>query len=255
MYCLSQLENLESALEYARKLYHGKPHIILATILKCLGKAHNSGKSLEYLREGKEMMCKVLGLNHAHPITLKILVIMGIIYLDVYSDFAKAYQCFQDALSMKTIFYGESNANDESASIYTNLACTMHKMGNLSQAKIYYVEAVKIRRKISMTKKTCADFVATLNRLSSVCKALREHEEALKYLDEGREVANVRGHQDWKVVIILLDLYIRYLMMKSFDSFEKAVMCCLEAREMAMNLPKDDSDPNIMKINKLLHIT
>ena len=251
MYCLTQLENLESALKYARKLYHGKPHIVLATILKYLGRAYNSGKSLGYLQEGKEMMDKVLGSNHAHPITLEILDIMGIIYLDVYSDFAKAYQCFQDALSMKTVIYGERNADDETASIYTNLACTMHKMRNLSQAKKYYIEAVKIRRKISMTGQTCGDFVAILNCLSLVCKALGEQEEALKYLEEGREVAKIGGHHDWKMVIILLDLYLRYLKVESFDSFEKAVMCCLEAREMAMNLPKDHSDPNIMKF---LHI-
>ncbi|CAB4037787.1 PREDICTED: LOW QUALITY PROTEIN: uncharacterized protein LOC109472390 [Paramuricea clavata] len=251
--CLTHMDNLESALEYARTLYRGKPHIMLAKILYNLAWAFYSEKSLEYFREAKEIMDLILGPNHAHLITLDILNGMGTIYKDVCGNFAKAHHCFEDALSMNSVIYGEYSANDETAKIYDNIASAAEKIGNVSQAKEYYTEAVKIWEKIPITKMTCERFVLSLYSLSALCEAHGEQDEAFKYLAEAREVAKDGGCKNWKVVIILVYLYFEYIKMESFESFETSVMCCLEAREMAMNLPKNYSVPSWLI--EFLHIS
>ncbi|CAB4034764.1 hypothetical protein BRAFLDRAFT_70104, partial [Paramuricea clavata] len=241
MPCITHLENLETALEYARTVFHRKPHIILARMLNNLGNALSSKKSLEYLQEGKEMMDEILGPNHVHPTTLEILNNVGIIYLNNYGDFAKAFQFLQDALRMNSVIYGDNSANHDTALIYENIAFTAKQMGNLKQAKEYYTEAVKIRRKIRITKDSCDNFLDSLFCLNMICGTLDKEDEALKFLEEAREVAKVVDYKGWKVVVILHELTEKYI---NLESVVKSEICNEEAREMARNLPENDSPPH-----------
>ena len=247
---LTKLENLEIALEHARKLCDGKPHFILAVMLKNLGNASLSEKSLEYFQEGKEMMDELLGPNHAHAVTSGILnsmgvvyrdvygdlsksfqclqdaltmnsVVfgedstsdctgilnsMGVVYRDVYGDLSKSFQCLQDALTMNSVVFGEDSTSDCSEAVYQNIGFTAQQMGNLSEAKDYFIEVVKIRRKLPITKDTCEGFVSALYHITSICETLGEQDDALKFLEEARDVAKAGGYNDWDVVYILLKL-------------------------------------------------
>ena len=191
------MENVESALQQARPLYHGKPHvIIIAEILRIqargLTKAGKLMESISYYQQGKEVMDQILGPNHAHPITLSFLGEMGANYFKL-NDLPKALQCFEDAYNMNANLYGENGNKMESICSY--LAGIAEEMGNLSQAKKYYSEAFKIcltknkRPGVYHTDYTL-HLLQFLCRLSVVCTGLREHNEALKNLEEVRKMAN-----------------------------------------------------------------
>jgi tetratricopeptide (TPR) repeat protein len=151
-----------------------------------------SEKSLEYFQEGKEIMDTILGPNQPNKITSDILHGIGS-YFMIHGDFAKAYECFQDALSMNSAIFGENSANDDTETVYQSIGLAAEMMGNDRQAKKYYTEAVKISRKIKfMTGARLGGFVRILDRLSSICKADGEQDEALKYSEEARELKKGR---------------------------------------------------------------
>ena len=238
------VKNLESALEEAKTVYHEKPHIIMAQIRNDLGLAlmdENLEKSLLHFQKAKQIMDQIIGSNHAHSLYITSLVILyniGSNYLH-RGDLAKAFQYFKDALNMSSIIYGENIINETMGGLCSNFACTAEKMGKFSLAKEYYTKAIKINRKRSLTKTSCNCYVvANLHRLSWTCEALGEQDDALKHLEEAREIAKDAGFKHWIVVDILVSLIKKYAEM---GCMIKSIMCYVEAGEIAKSLPKDDS--------------
>lgn len=252
------VKNLESAIQQARTLYHGKPHVIIAEILRIqargLTKAGKLMESISYYQEGKEVMDQILGPNHAHPITLSFLGEMGENYFKL-NDLPKALQCFKDAYNMNANLYGENGSKMESICSY--LAGIAEGMGILSLAKEYYSKAFKI----CLTKNTRPGVHHTdytlhlpkiLYRLSVVCTALGEHNEALKNLEEARKMANDAGFKHWIVVEVLVELIRKYAQM---GYILKSIVCYVEAGEIAKSLPKDTGlTPGTLYMLKLMNI-
>lgn len=209
------VETFESALQQARSLYHEKPNIRVPLALVHLASASKgaeksaSEKSMCSLREAKEIMDEMLGPNHVHPLTANLLHLMGTEYNDL-GDLVNALQCFQDALNIKSALLG-NNVNDAMAALCSNIGSVSEKMTNYSQAKEYYTKAIEIYRKISVTKTTCADFVCSLSRLSEICESHGELDEALKHLEEAREVAKVMG---FKMTMLALLMPMHALLIK-----------------------------------------
>lgn len=264
------VENLKTALKLARAVYLKNPHTFLAKILNDLGAIIGNllnaesvkyfpperlEESLLYFQEAKEIMDQILGPGHAHPDTSNILNNMGAIYLEL-NDLSKALQCFTDAFNINSVIYGEDSICGNMTAIRSNVAYTLEKMGIYSEAKEYYIKAVKIARKMSLNKNTCSVVLVNLYRLGLVCEELGEGDEALKHLEEARKIAKETGCKEWckewVMVCVLAQLMKKYAMM---GSIIKSIMCYLEAGEMAKSLPTDDSLPQlIMDVLKLMKI-
>ena len=200
------VEFLEDALEQARKFYGGKPHLTLVDVLISLGAVLRSAqnvdfkKCLQYFQEAKKLMYEILGPNHAHSFTSAIFQNMAEIFYEL-DDLTLAQQYLQDALDMNFVICGKDSVNDTMAQIYSVLGLVSEKIGNLNQAKEYYGEGVKtINKLVSLGSKT--DFsiglFCNLYRLSSICEALRQEDEALKLLQEVVEIEKSVGSETWQ---------------------------------------------------------
>ena len=239
------VKNLESAIQQARILYHGKPHVIIAEILRIQARGlTKEGKLIESIscyQEGKKVMDQILGPNHAHAITLSFLGEMGENYFKL-NDFPKAIQCFKDAYNMSSNIYGENSTCGKMESICSYIAGSAEEMGMFSLAKEYYSKAFKIcltkntRPRVYYTHDYTLYLLKFLYRLSVVCTALGQHNEALKNLEEARKMANDAGLKHWIVVELLVQLIRKYAHM---GYIIKSISCYVEAGKMAKSLPKD----------------
>jgi tetratricopeptide (TPR) repeat protein len=256
------VKNLETALEQAKTVYHEKPHIILAQIRNELGVAlmkdtrENSEKSLLYLQEAKEVMDQILGPNqpfNAYSFTSLILYNMGTNYYR-RGNLVEAFQCFEDALNINSESCEENSIDDDTmGSLCSTFACTAEKLNNVSLAKEYFTKAVKIRKKMSLSKNRYRrDVVVNLYRLSWICEVLEEQDDALKHLEEAREVAKDAGFKHWIVVDVLGSLIKKYA---ETGCMIKSMMYYVEAGEIAMSLPEHGSlPPSILELLKLMKI-
>ncbi len=244
---------LQSALKQARTLNHGKPYLGLARILTFLGevlkRAEEFEKSHGYFQEAKKIMDEIFGPNHAHSLTSRIHCNLGEIYEGL--DLAKALQYYKDALKMNTLIYRENNANQEFAQVCTNIAFVAEMMGNSTEAKEYHIKAAETYRKTSFTKDKCPSVVANLFCLSSNCGARGEQDEALKCLEEAREVAKVVGCKHGIVANVLFTLYRKY---REMGSAAKSEIYLQEAIEIAKTVHEDDSKlpPDMLEMVELL---
>ena len=236
--------NFQSAIEQARVLYHDKPHVIIAELLRMrargLSKAGKLVESISCYQEGKEVMDDILGPNHAHPITLSFLGEMGENYFKL-NDLPNALRCLKDAYDMNSILYGEDTCG-KMESVCSYLAGAAEMMGIPSLAKEYYSKAFKIcltkntRRGVYYSTDHTIYLLKFLYRLNVVCAALGEHNEALKHLEEARKMANDAGFKHWIVVEVLVQLIRKYA---EKGSIIKSILCYVEAGEIAKSLPKD----------------
>ena len=104
--------------------------------------------------------------------------------------------------------------------------------------KEYYSKAVNYGNKIPVTKTSFYCLAANLYRLSLVCEALGEHDEALKHLDEAKSIAKVGGlYRNWILLVVLLKLRKKYEEMGSLDKSDEYLR---EAKCVAENLYLDD---------------
>ena len=104
--------------------------------------------------------------------------------------------------------------------------------------KEYYSKAVNYGNEIPVTKTSFYYLAANLYRLSLVCEALGEDDEALKHLDEAKRIAKVGGsHRNWMLLVVLLKLRKKYEEMGSLDKTDQYLR---EAKCVAENLYLDD---------------
>ena len=238
------VETLESAEKEARSLFHGKPNVKVPTVLlnlaMAIDRANKSGaeKSLAYLREAKEIMDGILGPNHVHPLTSSVHHFMATVYHDL-GDFTTALQCFQDALKMKSVIFGD-NVNGTMAALCSKIASILEKLGMSNEAIKYYSKAVEIYRKISVNKSTCPGFVSSLYRLSLIYEVLEEPDETIKYLEEARNVAKVFGYKDANMLSVLMKLSEKY---KAIGAVAQNETCFRELKDIAKSLTDVDSLP------------
>ena len=79
---------------------------------------------------------------------------------------------------------------------------------------------------------------ANLYRLSLVCEALEENDEALKHLDEAKRIAKFSGfYRNWMLLVVLLKLRKKYEEMGSLDKSDEYLR---EAKWVTENLYLDD---------------
>ena len=106
---------------------------------------------------------------------------------------------------------------------------------------------------MSSTNSSCRrSVVVNLYRLSWICEVLGEQDEALKHLEEAREIANDAGFKHWIVVDVLVSLIKKYA---ERECMIKSMVCYVEAGEMAKSLPKHDSlPPSVVEMLKLMKI-
>ena len=104
--------------------------------------------------------------------------------------------------------------------------------------KKYYSKAVNYGNEIAVTKTSFYYLAANLYRLSLVCEALGENDEALKHLDEAKRIAKVGGsHRNWMLLVVLLKLRKKYEEMGSLDKTDQYLR---EAKCVAENIYLDD---------------
>ena len=88
--------------------------------------------------------------------------------------------------------------------------------------KEYYSKAVNYGNEIPVTKTSFYYLAANLYRLSLVCEALGEDDEALEHLDEAKYVAKVGGlYRNWMLLVVLLKLRTKYGEMGSLDKSDE----------------------------------
>ena len=108
----------------------------------------------------------------------------------------------------------------------------------MEHSKEYYTKAVNNGKKIPVTKTSFYYLAANLYRLSLVCEALGEHDEALKHLDKAKRIAKVGGSsRNWMLLVVLLKLRKKYEEMGSLDKSDEYLR---EAKCVAENLFLDD---------------
>ena len=108
----------------------------------------------------------------------------------------------------------------------------------MEHSKEYYTKAVNNGKKIPVTKTSFFYLAANLYRLSLVCEALGEHDEALKNLDKAKRIAKVSGSsRNWMLLVVLLKLRRKYEEMGSLDKSDEYLR---EAKCVAENLFLDD---------------
>ena len=104
--------------------------------------------------------------------------------------------------------------------------------------KEYYSKAVNYGNEIPVTKTSFYYLAANLYRLSLVCEALGEHDEALKHLDEAKRIAKVGGSsRNWMLLVVLLKLRKKYEEMGSLNKSDEYLR---EAKCVAEELYLDD---------------
>ena len=204
------VEFFEDALEQARKFYGGKPHLTLVDVLISLGAVLRSQnvdftRCLQYFQEAKKLMYEILGPNHAHFLTSAIFQNMAEIFYEL-DDLTMAQQYLQDALHMTFVICGKDSVNDTMPVTYSLLGLISEKIGNLNQAKEYYGEGVKtINKLVSLGKKVdFIDLLCIFYKLSLVCEALGQEDEALKLLQEVVEIEKSVGFETWPIWDALL---------------------------------------------------
>ena len=102
----------------------------------------------------------------------------------------------------------------------------------------YYSKAVNYGNKIPVTKTSFYYLAANLYRLSLVCEALGENDEALKHLDKAKRIAKVGGSsRNWMLLVVLLKLRKKYEEMGSLDKSDEYLR---EAKCVAENIFLDD---------------
>ena len=249
------VEKYESALKLARALNDKKPHRNLAQILSnmgaALGEAGMPDKSLPYLAEAKEIMDKLLGPNHFHPLTLRILANMALTHRSL-GNLPEALRCFNDASTMNYQLYGENDNYGGMEGFCYEIGRTLTAMARFDEAKKYYMKAYEIAKKHPLTKTKCCTVMKILHFLALTCFLFGQHNEALKHLEEARKIAKDTGYKDWLVVGVLVELIRGYAKMACIP---KSLLCYLEAREMAKSLPKEHSLPDtILGMLKLMKI-
>lgn len=242
------LPYLESSLKAARAVFGGKPHPTVALVMSNVGVAWKRAKKPEraitYFEEAKEIMENALGKEHTHPTTSDVLNNLGTAYQDLgYLD--KAMECYKRVLKMNTIVYGEDAAHDAMGTVCSNIACVAEEMGDLLQAKEYYTKAVDIDRQIPCTKNTCPGVVSSLYGLSSICEDLQEDDEALKHLEEAREISKAAHSKDRFVAAVTFKLGMMYL---QEESIVKCKSCFSEAKKMLESLPNESETSFIIDI-------
>ena len=108
----------------------------------------------------------------------------------------------------------------------------------MEHSKEYYTKAVNYGNEIPVTKTSFYYLAANLYRLSLVCEALGEHDEALKHLDKAKRIAKVGGSsRNWMLLVVLLKLKKKYEEMGSLDKSNEYLR---EAKCVAENLFLDD---------------
>ena len=91
--------------------------------------------------------------------------------------------------------------------------------------KEYYSKAVNYVNEIPVTKNSFYYLAANLYRLSLVCEALGENDEALKHLDKAKRIAKVGGsHRNWMLLVVLLKLRKKYEEMGSLDKSDEYLL-------------------------------
>ena len=92
----------------------------------------------------------------------------------------------------------------------------------MEHSKEYYSKAVNYGNEIPVTKTSFYYLAANLYRLSLVCEALREDDEALKHLDKAKRIAKVGGSsRNWMLLVVLLKLRKKYEEMGSLDKSDE----------------------------------
>ena len=114
--------------------------------------------------------------------------------------------------------------------------------------KEYYTKAVNYGNEIPVTKTSFYYLAANLYRLSLVCEALGEDDEALKHLDKAKRIAKVGGsHRNWMLLVVLLKLTKKYEEMGSLDKSDEYLQ---EAKYVAENLLLDDVSPIVKSLKE-----
>ena len=114
--------------------------------------------------------------------------------------------------------------------------------------KEYYSKAVNYGNKIPVTKTSFYYLAANLYRLSLVCEALGEHDEALKHLDEAKRIAKVGGsYRNWMLLVVLLKLRKKYEEMGSLNKSDEYLR---EAKCVAEELYLDDVSPIVESLKE-----
>ena len=249
------VEIFKKTLTLARAINDEKPNVNLALVLKNMGKTLlQSGRldeSLLYIVEAKEIMNKLLGPNHSHPLTSETIYNIGKNYFRV-GDLFKARQHLKDAFKMNCEIYGENSIGGHMESVCSFLALTLKETGSYAEAMEYYTKAIKIAKKVPLTKNNCYTVIFNLHNLASTCLILEEQYEALKHLLEARKIAKETGYEDWIVVDVLVTLIKTYAKMHFI--FE-SISCYLDARTIVRNLPKKDSlSDSISEMIKIMKI-
>ena len=104
--------------------------------------------------------------------------------------------------------------------------------------KKYYSKAVNYGNEIPVTKTSFYYLAANLYRLSLVCEALGEHDEALKHLDKAKRITKVGGSsRNWMLLVVSLKLRKKYEEMGSLGKCDEYLR---EAKCVAENLNLDD---------------
>ena len=138
--------------------------------------------------------------------------------------------------------YEEMGSLDKSAEYLLEAKCVAAAIGQRCRMgrhdKVYYSKAVNYGNKIPVTKSSFYYLAANLYRLSLVCEALGEHDEALKHLDKAKRIAKIGGsHRNWILLIVLLKLRRKYEEMGFLDKSDENLR---EAKCVAENLNLDD---------------
>ena len=107
--------------------------------------------------------------------------------------------------------------------------------------KEYYSKAVNFANEIPVTKTSFYYLAANLYRLSLVCEALGEDDEALKHLHEAKRIAKVGGlYRNWMLLVVLLKLRKKYEEIGFLDRSDEYLR---EAKYVAKKLYLDDVSP------------
>ena len=220
-------EYFKSALEQAEKHFPGQRQV--ADILSHLGEAAYQARlwdeCLWYLKEAKKILDNHIDVSYP---TLPVLFNIGISYSRLGESFL-AFQSYKDALdSFDMTITSGTFYND----LCWGMACTVFELTRLN---IRVIE--KDGKDIPSTKDTCPNNVNHLYRASLFRTVRKEQDEALKHLEEAKEIAKRFDYKCGRVVLVLLLLSMTYGCM---GFFEKSRSCYEEAKEMAKSLPPDD---------------
>ena len=146
----------------------------------------------------------------------------------------------------------EMGSLDKSAEYLLEAKCVAgtieqrYRMGR--HDKEYYTKAVNYGNEIPVTKTSFYYLAANLYRLSLVCEALGEDDEALKHLDKAKRIAKVGGsYRNWMLLVVLLKLRKKYEEMGSLDKSNEYLR---EAKCVAEELYLDDVSPIVKSLKE-----